>query len=93
MTVREMLENMGGTRRIVFEENDQSEICTCQSDSKGIIPYLDRKIKYWYTSRQETLFLSKKGEGEPAIYLVLLDEEQSTKLYSGGEVVEEIKGK
>ena len=54
MKVRDLIELLEQDLQIVFmaivEGGDAKEICTCQKNSEGVVPYLDREVVSWKVS-------------------------------------------
>ena len=49
MQVKQMIELLRTPEKIQFRNSDNYQICITASDSEGIIPYMDRKIKGYLT--------------------------------------------
>ena len=48
MKLREMVETLRMVQRVEIRNEDGYEICTCNTDSEGIKPYMNVPISEWF---------------------------------------------
>ena len=50
MKLREMIELLRMNQRMEIRDSDGHEICECDTNSAGVIPYLDKTILEWFAA-------------------------------------------
>ena len=50
MKVKEFVETMSRSCKVVFVNSEEDEICHCDSQSEGVKPYYDREVIRWRVS-------------------------------------------
>lgn len=48
MTLKDMIDKLRIPCRIKIRDSESYPICDCESDSRGVIPYLDLEIVEWF---------------------------------------------
>jgi len=70
MTLKEFVGTMKTPCSMEFRDSEDNSICMLMSDSKGVIPYLDKEITEWFVYD-----ISQIKCGELCVYLDLGDSE------------------
>jgi hypothetical protein len=48
MKFKEMIDMLPQSYSVAIQDEDDENVCTTRTDSKGIIPYLDKDVTRWF---------------------------------------------
>lgn len=48
MKLREMIGTLRVHQRVLIRSSDGYDICSCKTESKGVIPYMDDNVVEWF---------------------------------------------